>query len=298
MRHDAIIIGGSYAGMAAALQLARARRSVAVVDAGLRRNRFAAHSHGFLGQDGVAPGEIARQARDQLLAYPSVTWFEGSADTAVAITDGFRVTLAGGVVLEAARLVLATGVADSLPDLPGLAERWGRSVFPCPYCDGYELAQGPLGVLATGPAWFHQAMLIPEWGPTTLFTNGVAEPDAAQRAALAARGVGIEEARVVAVEGERATLLMGDGRRVALQGLFLVPRTYFVSRLAEQLGCVLGEGPMGPFIQTDGRKRTSLPGIFACGDAARAAGSVSLAVGDGAMAGAAVHQSLVFGLDA
>ncbi|MGX9961701.1 NAD(P)/FAD-dependent oxidoreductase [Roseomonas sp. F4] len=295
MRHDAIIIGGSYAGMAAALQLARARRQVLVVDAGQRRNRFAAESHGFLGQDGVAPGEIADQARAQLLRYPTVTWAADSATRAAVEAEGFRVELASGAMAQGRRLLLATGVVDILPELPGLAERWGRSVFLCPYCDGYELEQGPLGVLATTETWFHQAMLIPEWGPTTLFTQGRYPPDATQRAALEARGVTIEETPVVALSGAGATAALQDGRSIALRGLFLVPQIRLASPLATQLGCVMEEGPIGAFIRTDPTKLTSVPGVFACGDAARGMGSVSLAVGDGAFAGVALHRSLIFG---
>ena len=292
---DAIIIGGSYSGMAAALQLARARRHVLVVDAGQRRNRFARHSHGFLTQDGEPPGAIAARAREQLMRYPTVTWIEGTVRSAAAAKGGFQVQLEGGAQHDGRRLVLATGVADELPDLPGLRERWGISVFLCPYCDGYELAQGHLGVLATGASWFHQAMLIPEWGRTTLFTNGIHHPDTEQRAALATRGVSIEETPVRGVSGERATMQLEDGRSIPLEGLFLIPRTRLTSAVAEGLGCALDDGHMGPFIRTDAKKATSVPGVFACGDVARAAGSVSLAVGDGALAGAAVHQSLVFG---
>lgn len=293
MQHDAIILGGSYAGMAAALQLARARRRVLVIDAGQRRNRYAHASHGFLGRDGAAPGAIAAEAREQLLAYPTVAWVDGRAEAVSGTMDSFRIGLADGTVHHGRRVVLAIGLVDQLPDLPGLSERWGRSVFLCPYCDGYELDQQALGVLATGPSWFHQAMLIAEWGPTTVFTQDQTA-DSDQRSALTVRGVAIEEARVTAVEGEHATLVLADGRSVPVRGLFLVPRTRFANDLAGGLGCALEEGPMGPFIRTDGRKATSVPGVFACGDAARGAGSVSLAVGDGAMAGAAAHQSLVF----
>jgi thioredoxin reductase len=149
-------------------------------------------------------------------------------------------------------------------------------------------------VLASSEFWFHQAMLIPEWGRTTLFTNGIYHPDAEQRTVLAARDVSIEETPVLAVGGARATMQLEDGRSLPLEGLFLIPRTRFTSAVVEGLGCALEVGHMGPFIRTDARKETSVPGVFACGDVARAAGSVSLAVGDGAMTGTAVHQSLVF----
>lgn len=163
MLHDVIIVGGSYSGMAAALQIARARKDVVVVNAGQRRNRFAKASHGFLGQDGRAPGTIADQARAQLLAYSTVTWVEGKAVAATAEDGQFRVTLETDEVRTARRLLLATGVVDHLPDIPGLQERWGRGVYQCPYCDGYELDQGHLGVPATNDFCLHQAMLIPEW---------------------------------------------------------------------------------------------------------------------------------------
>lgn len=294
MPHDAIVVGGSYAGMSAALQLVRARRDVLVIDAGLPRNRFAAHAHGFLGQDGVAPAEIARRARDQLDAYPTLAWTETVAERAEPDGDGFAVLTADGARHRARRLILATGVGDVLPEVPGLAERWGRGVFHCPYCHAYELGGGPLGVLATGPESLHQALLLPEWAPVTFFLDGACTPDEAERAQLAARGVTVEPARVTALRGE-ADVALEDGREVRLVGLFTTPRTRPNGTLAADLGCDLDEGTLGSFIRTDGRKTTTVPGVFACGDMAREAGSIALAVGDGALAGAAAHASLVFG---
>ncbi|MEF7614451.1 NAD(P)/FAD-dependent oxidoreductase [Aquincola sp. MAHUQ-54] len=291
-RFDAIVVGGSYAGMSAALQLARARRRLLVIDAGQRRNRFAAASHGFLGQDGRAPGEIAADARRQLLQYPNVEWIDGLALEARARGDGFAVTTEAAR-FDAARLLLATGVVDELPPVEGLAERWGRSVFHCPYCHGYELDNGRIGVLATGPLALHQAMMLPHWGQVTLFTDGRLEPDAAQAAALQARGVRIEPARVLRI-ADTATVVLADGRHAVLDGLFTATRLRMASPLAAQLGCAFDEGPMGPFVRTGPTRETTVPGVFACGDAARAAGNVALAVGDGALAGAGVHQSILF----
>ncbi|WP_283179432.1 NAD(P)/FAD-dependent oxidoreductase [Gemmobacter sp. 24YEA27] len=290
---DVIVIGGSYAGMAAALQLLRARRKVTVVDAGERRNRFAGQSHGFLGQDGVDPALIWSQARDQLLAYPPLTWIRNEACGVSGQRDGFQVDLAAGDPVQGRRLLFASGVKDQLPEIPGLAERWGKSVFHCPYCHGYELDQGRIGVIATGPMSLHQAQLLPEWGAVTFLTQGLYAPDAAARADLARRGAEIETTPVARLSGH-ADLELTDGRVLQFAGLFTATRTSPASPLAEDFGCAMTETPMGRQILTGDSKETTIPGVFACGDTARAPHSVSLAVGDGAWAGAQIHRSLVW----
>lgn len=295
MVYDVIIVGGSYAGLSAGLQLARARRQVLVIDAGQRRNRFAATSHGFLGQDGEAPAVIAAEGRAQLMEYPTVRWLKDSAVQAQSTQAGFSIRTLHSGAFTARRLVLATGVVDDLPDVEGLAERWGRSVFHCPYCHGYELDQGRIGVLATSALSMHHALMLPDWGTTTLFTNGVFVPDAEQQAQLERRGVTVESVAVRQIAGERADVELEDGRVVPLDGLFTMPRTRMASPLAEQLGCEFSEGPMGLFIQTGETRQTTVPGVFACGDAAIAAGSVALAVGEGVRAGVGAHQSLIMG---
>ena len=294
MTYDVIIVGGSYAGISAGLQLARARRKVLVIDAGLRRNRFAEHSHGFLGQDGRAPAAITGQARDQLLSYPGVEWLSDTAVDARKVNDGFVVTTRNADPFVAQRLILATGVVDELPDIAGLRQRWGRQVFHCPYCHGYELNQGPVGVLAASALAMHQALMLPDWGPTTLFLNGVFEPDADQLAQLDKRRVTVERERVISIEGELIDVVLASGRRISLAGLFTQPRVSMASPLAALLGCEFEAGPMGDFIKVDALRETSVPGVFACGDAALAAGNVAIAVGEGARAGAATHQSLMF----
>lgn len=291
---DVAVIGGSYAGLSAAMQLARARRRILVVDAGLRRNRFAAASHGFLGQDGRAPDAIAAEGKRQLLAYPTVQWLDGEAAQAEPILGGFRVRMQSGDEVRTRQIILATGVVDDLPEIPGLAERWGKHVFHCPYCHGYELGQGRIGVLAISPMALHQAMMLPDWGTVTLFTNEAIELDDAQRETLARRGVVIEPQRVAGIV-DAATVQLTDGRRIVMDGLFTASRTRVSSPIAEQLGCQFEEGPIGTYIHTDAFKATSVKGVFACGDAARMAGNVAFAVGDGAQAGAAAHQALLFG---
>jgi thioredoxin reductase len=294
MSFDVIVVGGSYSGLSAAMQMARARLKVAVVDAGQRRNRFAVASHGFLGQDGRAPGEIAGEARRQLLAYPNVRWFDGTATAAQKTDAGFSVQMQDQA-LEARRLLLATGVVDELPPIEGLAERWGRSVFHCPYCHGYELDRGEIGVLAVGPMSMHHALMLPDWGPTTLFLNRAFEPDDEQSRALAGRGVTVETAPVARIT-DTATVELADGRRVTMAGLFTAARTRMASPLAEQLGCEFDQGPMGPVVRRGPFMETTVQGVFACGDTALMFGNVAIAVGDGAMVGAATHRSLIPGL--
>lgn len=294
MMHDVIIVGGSYAGLSAGLQLARARRKVLVIDAGQRRNRFAATSHGFLGQDGQAPEVIAAEGRSQLMEYPSVTWVQDTVVEARGQLDNFSVRTQCNGELKARRLILATGVVDELPAIEGLQERWGTRVFHCPYCHGYELDRGRIGVLATSPLAMHHALMLPDWGTTTLFTNGVFTPDAQQQALLDRRGVNVQNGAVRRLSGERVDLELEDGRVFNLDGVFTMSRTR-ISPLAAQLECELSEGPSGPYVHTNETRQTSVPGVFACGDTSLAAGSVALAVGEGVRAGTGTHFSLING---
>ena len=296
MRHDAIIIGGSFAGLSAGMYVARARRSVCIVDTGSPRNRFAAHSHGFFAQDGSEPGTMLATARSQVAAYPTATFIEGEAISAAREQDGFSVGLTTGEALESTRLVLAFGISDELPAIPGLAERWGRSVLHCPYCHGYEFSGQRLGVLNVSPRSLHQAMLVAEWGPTTLYLNGASHPDDASLAELQKRGVAIEPAPVGALQGEGARLSvieLTDGRTLAIDALYLGPRTRLNSRIAQVLGCELDDGIFGSIIRTDDAKMTTVPGVYAAGDITRDVHNATWASADGVTAGMALHRSLV-----
>ncbi len=294
--YDAIIVGGSFAGLSAGLQLARARRNILMIDEGQRRNRFSSHSHGFLGQDGREPAAIVAEAKAQLLAYPTVAWRDARASEAGVAEDGFSVVDSSGGEHRARRLLLATGVRDELPAIPGLKERWGKSVLHCPYCDGYELGGGKLGVLASGSFSALKAALVADWGEVTLFLNGEAEPDAEAAALLARRGVSVERVPIVAAEGEgraMAGLRLADGRLAPVKALFVAAGICPASPLAEELGCAFDDGPFGPLLRVDAMKQTSIPGVYAAGDAATARHSVALAVADGVLAGTSLHMSLL-----
>jgi thioredoxin reductase len=297
--YDAIVVGGSFAGLSAAMQLARARRRVLVIDAGQPRNRFAAASHGFFGHDGKPPYEILREAARQVSAYPTAAFLQGEATAATPVDGGFIVALGDGREERAARLILATGVRDEPPAIPGLRERWGRTVLHCPYCHGYEVAGRALGVLAASPHSAHQAGLLPDWGPTTFFTQGRFEPDEEQAAHLAARGVQVERTPIVEILGDTPDLeavRLADGRVLPLQAVFTAPQTHMASPLAEVLGCAFEQGPMGPYIRVDEWKQTTVPGVYAAGDAADPKHNATLASASGVLAGIGAHQSLAKGI--
>ena len=296
MIHDAIVVGGSYAGLSAALQLARARRQVLVIDAGSPRNRVARAAHGFLGQDGKSPRHILREAEAQLLAYPAATLAQGEAATARKTDEGFVVTMSDGQERRATRLILATGVHDELPPIQGMQERWGSTVVLCPYCHGYEFGGQELGVLANHPMSARQAVLIPDWGPTTYFTQGAFEPDDEQLAKFAARGVRVERSPVTELLGAAPGLeavRLGDGRVVPLSAVFIGARTHVASPLAAQLGCAVDDGSTGQHIRVDGCSQTTIGGVYAAGDAASPLHALALAAASGGMAGVWAHHSII-----
>lgn len=307
--YEVIVIGGSFAGLSAAMQLARARRRVCVLDAGQPRNRFAAASHGFFGQDGEPPLAMIEQARRKLLAYPTVTLRQGTAVSATAQhsagspENGFVVVLDDGTTMEAHKLVLAFGVSDGLPDIEGLRKCWGASVLHCPYCHGYEFAGQRLGVLYHSAGSAMHAQLIADWGPTTLFLNGETTLEPGEHERLLALSIGVEPARIAALEGAGQALHGvrlqahggSDARMVPLDALYVAATTRPASPLAEQLGCAFDDGPMGPYIRTDANKMTTVPGVYAAGDLTLMRHNATLASAEGVLAGVGAHQALVFG---
>ena len=295
MHYEAIVIGGNFAGLSAAMQLARARRKILLIDAGKPRNRFSQASHGFLGQDGVAPLAIMQKARKQLSAYPTVSFAEGEAVNAEKTDGDFAVMLADGTVYGSKRLVLATGVKDTLPDIEGMSERWGHSVLHCPYCHGYEVRDRALGVLGSHPFSIHAALLIPDWGQATYFPQNLIIPDNEQLAQLAARNVEVEYSPIVELLGkapELEAVRLEDGRALPLHAIFVAPKVSMASPLAAQLGCEFDDAPLGPVIRLDDHKETTVKGVYAAGDATNPMHNATLASASGVLAGVHCHQSL------
>ncbi|MBC7805497.1 MAG: NAD(P)/FAD-dependent oxidoreductase [Akkermansiaceae bacterium] len=296
--YDAIIVGGSYAGLSAAIQLARARRRILVIDAGKPRNRFARASHGFFGQDGQSPKEMIERARKQVLAYPTVRFEQAEATRATREGDGFRVTFGDNRVARARRLVLATGVKDDLPAIPGMKELWGTGVAHCPYCHGYEVAGRKIAILSGKELGVHQALLLRDWSDdVTLLINGAGELGSEDSERLQARRVKIETvpvSRLIANGSELEAVEFADGKRLPFGAMFIATRYSLASPLAEQLGCEIEQGAFGPTVKTDDFKKSSVPGVYVAGDAGRAMHSATLASADGVLAGVGAHQSLIF----
>ena len=295
--NDVIIIGGSFAGLAAALQLGRARRKVTVLDTGRQRNRFAGRSHGLLGHDHKPPQDILVEARQQLARYPTIKLVNARADSVSGTLDDFCVVTDDNESLRARRLILSYGVADQMPDIPGFAEGWGTSIIPCPYCDGFEVADQHWGLVWSGPQSHNQVRLFHDWTDRlTVFGNGH-DITLDIRADLAARQVPIVDGRISEIEpygSHSATIKIETGPDVSVDILFAHPRTRPSASLHDVLGLSTVNTPTGIALKTDEHRETSIPGIYAAGDLANPGiPSVTTAVWQGTMAGIFALQSML-----
>jgi thioredoxin reductase len=294
---DVIIIGGSFAGLAAALQLGRARRKVTVLDTGLPRNRFAGHSHGLLGHDHKPPLNILAEARQQLARYPTIKLVNARADSISGTIDDFSVVTGDGESFRARRLILSYGIVDQMPDIPGFAESWGTSIVPCPYCDGFEVAGQRWGLIWSGPQSHNSVRLFQHWTDTlTVFANGQEiAPDV--QADLARRNIPVVDGRITGIirQGNHsATVNLDGGPGVAVDILFTNPRNKPSASLHESLGLATVNTPTGIALKVDERRETSIPGIYAAGDLVNPGmPSVTTAVSLGATAGISAQQSML-----
>ena len=287
---DVVIIGGGAAGLSAALVLGRARRRVAVVDAGAPRNAPAAHMQGFLSRDGMPPADFLAAGRTEIAGY-GVELLE---DRAFHIESGFFVRLASGTVLTARRIVLATGVSDELPDIPGVPERWGRDLLHCPYCHGWEVRDQPLGVLGSHPGAVQHAQLVRQWSDDVIFFAHTHDVTEAERAQLEARGILVvdgEVARLV-VQGDRLTgVELVDGRVIARAAVFIRPvNVPPADGVVSDLGCDRDDAG---FVTVDATGRTSTPGVWAAGNVVDPRAQVITAAGAGSAAAIAINADLV-----
>jgi thioredoxin reductase len=294
---DVIIIGGSFAGLAAALQLGRARRKVTVLDTGLQRNRFAGRSHGVLGHDHKPPSEILAAARRQLARYPTIRMVDARADRISGAVDDFSVLTGDGDTLGARRLILSYGVVDQMPDVPGFAENWGTSVIPCPYCDGFEVADRHWGLVWSGPQAMNQVRLFHDWTDRlTVFADGHdIAPET--RADLAGRNVPVIDGRITEIVrrgSHGAAVKLDSGCDAETDILFALPPTTPSASLHEALRLATVPTSTGIAVKTDERRETSVPGIYAAGDLANPGmPSVTTASWQGAMAGIFAQQSML-----
>jgi thioredoxin reductase len=287
--YDVVVAGGGAAGLNAALVLGRARRRVAVVDAGAPRNAPATHMHGFLSRDGMPPADLLAVGRDEVAGYGGEL-LQGRVDQ---IDPGFLVHLATGPALPARRVLVATGLRDELPELPGVGERWGKDLLHCPYCHGYEVRGQPLGVLGTGPASVGQALLVRQWSDDVVLFPHTLDVTGDERERLTARGVPIVDGMVrrLVVDGDRLHgVELAEGQVVARAAVFVFPRMVAHDTLLTGLGCDKDEDG---WVITDLSGRTSVPGVWAAGNVASPRAQVLTAAAMGSAAAIAINHDLV-----
>lgn len=294
---DVLIVGGGAAGLSAALVLSRARRSVVVVDAGHPRNAPAAHMHGFLGSDGLPPADLLAAGRREILGYGAnlvpgtVTGITcGETETAA---PRFGATLSGGMAIAARRILVSTGLRDDVPDIPGLKERWGRDVLHCPYCHGFEVRDQPLGVIGGASEAIVHAQIIRQWSDDVVyFANGttVGDPD---RERFQARDIAVVDGLIteLVIEHDQLTgVRLTSGEVVPRAAVFVRPRFVPNAGLLAGLGC---ESDGNGWTTIDQTGRTSVPGVWAAGNAVNPRAQVITAAGEGSAAGIAINNDLV-----
>ena len=287
--YDVVVAGGGAAGLSAALVLGRARRRVAVVDAGAPRNAPATHMHGFLSRDGMPPPELLAVGRDEVAGYGG----ELLKDRVDHIDPGFLVHLAASPALRARRVLVATGLRDELPELPGVRARWGKDLLHCPYCHGYEVRDQPLGVLGSGQASVGQALLVRQWSDDVVFFPHTIAVTAEERERLTARGVDIVDGVVkrLVVDGDRlGGVELSEGRVVPRGAVFVFPRMVANDTLLTGLGCDKDDNG---WVLTDPSGRTSAPGVWAAGNVADPRAQVLTAAAMGSAAAFAINLDLV-----
>jgi thioredoxin reductase len=295
---DVIVVGGGLAGLAGALTLVRARRAVLVVDAGHPRNAPAAHAHGYLTRDGASPLDLLAAGRAEVAGYGGQIMTGTVTSLARLSSGGFQVTLADATTHRARRMLVATGLVDEYPDIPGLRDRWGRDVVHCPFCFGWELRDQPLAVLATGPQAAAQALMWRQWSPdVALFLHTAPAPGADVMEQLAARGISLVEGEVTGVEvtGDRLSgVRLRSGQVIPSRAVVIGPQFEARHALLDRLGVCVAEHPLriGHQVAADAAGRTAAAGVWVAGNAADVTAGVMQAAASGVTAAAAINADL------
>ncbi len=296
--YDVVVVGGGAAGLSGALTLARARRSLLVVDAGEPRNAPAAGVHGFLTRDGTSPAVLLETGRSEVRRYGGSV-VSGRVLCAAVDDEGFVVSLEGGATARARRLLVTTGLIDELPDIPGLRERWGRDVLHCPYCHGWEVRDRPIGILATGPRAVHQALLFRQWSADITFFQHTGPPRTAEQAEqLFARDITVVDGEVTSLEvtDDRLTgVRLRSGTVVPRQALAVGPRFLARAEPLVSLGLEVADHPLGigTYVPSDTTGLTAVPGVWVAGNVADPLAQVMSAAAAAAAAGAAINADLI-----
>ncbi len=292
--YDVIIVGGSYAGLSAAMSLGRSMRKTLVIDSGRPCNRQTPHSHNFLTQDGVAPGDISHIARNQVEQYPTVTFYDGLAIHGRKVGGLFEVDTQGGEMFRGKKLIFTTGIKDILPEIEGFSACWGRTIVHCPYCHGYEFRGQKTGILANGEMAYHLASLVHNLTRNlTLVTNGEAHFSDLQRSILEKHDIRILEFKIQKIdqeEGRIQQVIFDKGHKLTLDVLYgHVPFSQHCG-IPVSLGCQLTESG---HIATNEFHETNIEGVYAAGDCASPLRSVANAVAGGNFLGAFINKKLV-----
>lgn len=292
---DVIIIGGSYSGLAVAMALGRALKQVLVIDSGKPCNRQTPHSHNFITQDGKTPKEIATLAREQVEKYDTVKFLSDLAIIGKKTENGFEIQTASGETFSAKKIIFATGVRDIMQNIAGYSECWGISVLHCPYCHGYEVRNERTGILGNGEYGFEFSILISNWAKDlTLFTNGSATLTAEQTAKLESRDIKIVETEIEKLEhanGHLQKIFFKDGTTTPIKALYARSPFEQHCTIPEALGCELTDDG---YIKVDSSQKTTVHGVFACGDNATRIRTVANAVAMGTTAGMMTNKEIVF----
>ena len=291
---DIIIVGGSYSGLAAGMALGRALRNVLIIDAGDPCNKQTPHSHNFLTNDGKPPKEIASLAKEQVSLYGSVSFLKGLATTGTKTVNGFDIQIETGETFSSRKLIFATGIKDTMLDIPGFAESWGISLLHCPYCHGYEVRHQKTGVLANGDAGYELSTLISNWtNDLTLYTNGNSTLSDEQKSKLGKHKIGIVDGEIESLENENGyirNIVFRNGVKTNVQALYAkLPFTQH-SSIPQTLGCELTQDG---YIHIDQAYKTSVQGIYACGDNQARMRTVANAVSAGTSTGLMANKELI-----